>query len=183
MASYRISERRACEMLKLSRTTFRYRSRRDPRTEVRQRMRELAAARVRYGYRKIRVLLQREGFQVSKKVVYRLYSEEGLSLRYRPLRKRRSQATRPSRTPASAPNQVWSLDFVSDQLCRGERFRALTVIDVFTREALAIEIGQRLGGADVVAVLEKLRLRRGAAEVLYCDYGSEFTTQLVDMWA
>jgi len=98
-------------------------------------MREIAAARVRYGYRKIRVMLQREGFELSKKVVYRLYREEGLSLRYRPSRRRRMQATRPIHSQAIGPNVAWSLDFVADQLSRGKRFRALTVVDVFTRGA------------------------------------------------
>ena len=84
---YVISERRACRLLRFARTSYHYRSRRDPRTALRQRMREIAAARVRYGYRKIRVLLQRESFDLSKKVVYRLYREEGLSLRYRPSRR------------------------------------------------------------------------------------------------
>jgi transposase InsO family protein len=182
-ASYRVSERRACGLVRQARTVYHYRSRRDPRTEVRQRMRELAAARVRYGYRKIRVLLQREGFALSKKVVYRLYREEGLSLRYRASRKRRMQTTRPMRATVGGPNFVWSLDFVSDQLSHGQRFRALTVLDVFTREAIVIEVGQQLRAADVVAVLERLRRQRGCPETLCCDNGSEFTSQLVDLWA
>ena len=98
---YIVSERRACRLLRLTRTSYRYRSRRDPRTALRQRMREIAGARVRYGYRKIRVLLQREGFEVSKKVVYRVYREEGLSLRYRASRRRRTQAARPQRAIAT----------------------------------------------------------------------------------
>ena len=182
-ASYRVSERRACGLVKQARTVYHYQSRRDPRTEVRSRMRELAAARVRYGYRKIRVLLQREGFQLSKKVAYRLYREEGLSLRYRSSRKRRMQTTRPMRAVVMGPNVAWSLDFVADQLSRGPRFRALTVVDVFTREAIAIEVGQQLRAADVVVVLERLRCQRGCPETLFCDNGSEFTSQLVDLWA
>jgi len=181
--SYPVSERRACSLLNLARTTYHYRSRRDPRTQARQRMREIAAARVRYGYRKIRVLLQREGFTLSKKVVYRLYREQGLSLRYRASRKRRAQATRPARAAVKMPNHVWGLDFVCDQLSQGQRFRALTVVDVFTREALAIEVGQQLRAGDVVRVLDRLRQLRGCPESLYCDYGSEFTSQLVDLWA
>ena len=132
-------------------------------------MREIAAARVRYGYRKIRVLLQREGFDVSKKVVYRVYREEGLSLRYRASRRRRAQATRPQRPIATAANQAWSLDFVCDQLSSGERFRALTIVDVFTREAVAINVGRKLRSTHVVAVLERLRRIRGKPEVLFCD--------------
>ena len=138
---------------------------------------------MRYGYRKIRVLLQREGFELNKKVVYRLCREEGLSLRYRASRRRRAQATRPARAPVTTPNLVWSLDFVCDQLSQGQRFRALTVVDVFTREALAIEVAQRLRAADVVSVLERLRASRGCPQSLSCDNGSEFTSQLVDLWA
>ena len=136
---------------------------------IRQRVREIAAARVRYGYRKIRVLLQREGFELSKKVVYRLYREEGLSLRYRASRRRRAQATRAARAPVNTLNVVWSLDFVCDQLSQGQRFRALTVVDVFTREALAIEVGQQLRAADVVNVLDRLRRMRGCPQSLSCD--------------
>src|SRR4051812_41682223 len=92
---------------------------------------------MQYGYRKMRVLLQRESFEVSKKVVNRVYREEGLSLRYRALRRRRAQATRPQRPTATAANQAWSLDFVCDKLSSGEGFGALTIVNVFTREALA----------------------------------------------
>jgi putative transposase len=182
-ATYRVSERRACGLVKQARSVYHYRSYRDPRTEVRVRMREIAAARVRYGYRKIRVMLLREGFELSKKVVYRLYREEGLSLRYRPSRRRRMQTTRPARAQPLKPNAAWSLDFVADQLSHGGRFRALTVVDVFSRECLAIEIGQQLRAAEVVTVLERLRLGRGRPESLRCDNGSEFTSQLVDLWA
>ncbi len=98
------------------------------------RMREIAQSRVRYGYRKIRVLLNREGWKVGKKLVYRLYREEGLALRHKPRRKRRASLQRRERCRPTAPNQVWSLDFVADQLADGRRFRALTILDVFTRE-------------------------------------------------
>ena len=181
--SYPVSERRACRLLGFARTSYHYRSRRDPRTALRQRMREIAAARVRYGYRKIRVLLQREGFEVSKKVVYRVYREEGLSLRYRASRRRRAQATRPQRSVATAANQAWSLDFVCDQLSSGDRFRALTIVDVFTREALAIKVGRQLRAIHVVAMLDRLRRIRATPTALFCDNGSEFTSHLVDLWA
>lgn len=182
-AVYRVSERRACGLVRQARSVYHYRSRRDPRTEVRARMREIAAARVRYGYRKIRVMLQREGVELSKKVVYRLYREEGLPLRYRPSRRRRMQTRRPVRLQVMGPNEAWGLDFVADQLSNGLRFRALTVVDVFTREAPAIEVGQQLRATDVVRVLERLRQSHGQPNTLRCDNGSEFTSQLVDLWA
>jgi len=91
--------------------------------------------------------------------------------------------SRPARARAAVPNHAWSLDFVADQLAGGQRFRALTIVDVFTREALAIDVGQRLGASDVVRVLDELRIRRGAPGMLLCDNGSEFTSQVMDLWA
>ena len=150
---YRVSQERACYVARIPVSTFRYQSIREPRTALRLRIREIAQARVRYGYRKIRVLLKREGWNVGKKLVYRLYCEEGLALRYKPRRRRCAATNRRERCKPNAPNQAWSLDFVADQLVDGRRFRALTVVDVFTRESLAIEAGQSLRGADVVHVL------------------------------
>ena len=143
---YQVSQRRACQVARIPVSTFRYQSTQEPRTALRLRIREIAQARIRYGYRKIRVLLKREGWNVGKKLVYRLYREEGLALRYKPRRRRCAAANRRERSKATAPNQAWSLDFVADQLADGRRFRALTIVDVFTRESLAIEAGQSLKG-------------------------------------
>lgn len=181
--TYRVSERRACGVARLSVSTFRYQSRQEPRTALRLRIREIAQVRVRYGYRKIRVLLKREGWNVGKKLVYRLYREEGLTLRHKPRRRRRASMHRRERFQPTAPNQVWSLDFVADQLADGRRFRALTVLDVFTRESLAIEVGQRLKGEHVVGALNQIREKRGEPKLLFCDNGSEFTSQIMDLWA
>jgi putative transposase len=180
---YGVSERRACGVTRLARSTQRYGSSKDPQTALRLRIREMAQARVRYGYRKIRVLLNREGWKVGKKRVYRLYREEGLTLRQRPWRRRQVAVNRRQRRKPNLPNQVWSLDFVADQLVDGRRFRALTVVDVFTRECLAIEVGQSLKGEQVVVVLNKIRQDRGVPKVLFCDNGAEFTSQIVDLWA
>jgi putative transposase len=180
---YWVSERRACRVARLAISTFRYHSVREPRTALRMRMREIAQTRVRYGYRKVRVLLNREGWKVGKKLVYRLYREEGLSLRHKPRRKRRASLQRRERCRPTAPNQVWSLDFVADQLADGRRFRALTILDVFTRESLAIEVGQRLKGEHVVQALNAIRQKRGVPKLLFCDNGSEFTSQVMDLWA
>lgn len=181
--AYRVSERRACGVAQVAVSTFRYVSIREPRTALRQRIREIAQVRVRYGYRKIRVLLNREGWKVGKKLVYRLYREEGLTLRVKPKRRRCAAKNPRERSKASAPNQVWSLDFVADQLADGRRFRALTVMDVFTREGLAIEVGQSLKGEDVVRVLSRIGSQRGVPKALFCDNGSEFTSQAMDLWA
>ena len=181
--AYAVSQRRACRTVRVSKSTVRYQSRREPRTALRQRIREIAQVRISYGYRKIRVLLKREGWKVGKKLVYRLYREEGLTLRYK-RRKRRCAATnRRERCKPTAPNEVWSLDFVADQLSDGRRFRALTIVDVFTRESLAIEVGQRLKGADVVRVLSRIGMQRAVPKTLFCDNGTEFTSQAMDLWA
>ena len=181
VGSFQVRERRACRVLCLPRATYRYRSCLDPRTELRMRIREIAQARVRYGYRKIRVLLNREGWDVGKYLVYRLYTEEGLSLkRMKPAGKRKAASPRGERFKATAPNQGWSMDFVQDQLQSGTRFRSLTIVDVFTREAVAIEPGQSLKGEDVVRTLNRLKLDRGVPRILFCDNGSEFTCQAMD---
>src|SRR5207249_5100069 len=147
------------------------------------RIREIAQIRVRYGYRKIRVLLNREGWKVGKKLVYRMYKEEGLTLRHKTRRKRRAAMHRRERFRPTTPNEVWSLDFVADQLADGRRFRALTVVDVFTRESLAIEVGQSLKGEDAVRVLSRIGLQRTVPKTLFCDNGTEFTSQAMDLWA
>jgi len=143
----------------------------------------MAQARVRYGYRKIRVLLNREGWAVGKHLVYRLYREEGLTLRHRPRRRRKAVVVRAHRPLVTRPNDAWTLDFVADQLANGPRFRALTVVDVCTRESLAIEVGQHLRSEHVVQVLNRLTAQRGAPKRVFCDHGSEFCSQLVDLWA
>ena len=181
--AYPISERRACRTVRCARATYRYRSYRDPRTALRQRIHELAQSRVRYGYRKIRVLLNREGGAGGKHVVYCLYREDGLTLRHRPPRRRKAAVVRAHRPLVTRPNEAWTLDFVADQLVTGDRFRALTVVDVWTRESLAIEVGQRLRSQHVVQVLARLTAQRGAPKRLFCDNGSEFCSQLVDLWA
>jgi putative transposase len=184
VGSYLVSERRACRVLRLARATYRYRSCLDPRTELRMRIREIAQARVRYGYRKIRVLLNREGWDVGKYLVYRLYKEEGLMLkRMKPAGKRKASRQREEKFKATAPDEAWSMDFVSDQLQDGTRFRSLTIVDVFTREAVAIDAGQSLKGEDVIRTLNRLKSSRGVPKVLFCDNGSEFTSQAMDLWA
>ena len=181
---YAVSERRGCRITGMSRSTQRYVSRRPSQDALRLRIRDLARSRVRYGYRRIQVLLTREGIRVNKKRVYRLYCEEGLQLRARRPRRHVTAATRRASTVRPlAPNVAWSMDFVSDQTAAGARFRALTVVDVFTRECLAIEPGQKLGGADVVNVLSRIATQHGVPKRIHCDNGSEFTGRLVDLWA
>ena len=183
VASHGYSQRRACQVTRQHRSTQRKPITRDPRTEVRQRMREIVATRIRYGYRRVHVLLRREGWTVGRNVVYRLYREEGLVLRRKAPRRRKMAVQREARFQPRHPNEAWSLDFVHDQLSNGQKFRALTVIDVFSREALAIEVGQRLRGEHVAEVLNRLVRRHGAPQYLFADNGGEFTGRLVDLWA
>jgi putative transposase len=183
-AHYPVSERRACQVVAVARSVHRYQSIANRHEPLRGRLRELATTRYRYGYRRLHVLLRREGYQVGKHLVYRLYREEALVLRPRRPRRHVSAARRqrPVRG-ASHVNEAWSMDFVSDQLQNGNRFRALTVIDVHTRECLAIESGRRLTGDDVVRVLNRLGYTRGTPKRMYCDNGSEFTSHILDLWA
>jgi putative transposase len=125
-------------------------------------MHEIAPTRLRYGYRRVHILLKREGWPVGRNLVYRLYREERLALRKRRPRRRKAAVNREARYRAQRLNDAWSLDFVHDQLSNGQSFRALTVIDIYRREALAIEVGPRLRGEQVVAVLNRLVQLRGA---------------------
>lgn len=129
------------------------------------------------------MMLQREGWDVGKDRLYRIYREEGLGLRRKRPWRHVSAVHREVRTPAAHCNDVWSMDFVHDQLSDGRRFRALTVIDVFTRECFEIEVGQSLEAEDVVRVLERLKYDRGVPGRMYCDNGSEFVSGLMDQWA
>ena len=181
---YRVSARRACSLTGLAASVYYYQARRDCQDSLRRRIRELAHARVRYGYKRIHILLKREGVHVNKKRVHRLYGLEGLQLRPRRPRRNVSGARRqPPAVRATAPNTSWAMDFVADQLQDGCRFRALTLVDVFTRENLAIHVGHRLSGEDVVHVLQRAVAKHGPPRRIYCDNGAEFAGRSVDLWA
>jgi putative transposase len=182
-ASHGYSQRRACLLTRQHRSTQRKPSRRDPRTEIRRRMHEIVAVRLRYGYRRVHVMLRRDGWSVGRNLVYRLYREEGLALRSKRPRRRKMAVHREARCQPKRPNEAWSLDFVHDQLSNGHKIRALTVVDIFTREALAIDVGQRLRGENVVETLNRLVKERGAPKYLFADNGAEFTGILMDLWA
>ncbi|MFC1629010.1 IS3 family transposase [Gemmatimonadota bacterium] len=182
MTGLGLSERRACWLLDFPRSTQRYRSQRTEEPEIRQRLRELAFRWRRFGYRRLTVMLHREGYKVNHKRVYRLYREEGLQVR----RKRRKRITRSRRQPLpepTAPNHRWSMDFMADQMYTGRRFRVLNIVDDFTRECLAIEVDTSLPGARVVRVLDRLIKERGKPDVIVTDNGPEFTGKALDAWA
>ena len=160
LQSYQVSQRRACRLVRQHRGILFYPSRKDPRIGLRSRMREIAQTRVRYGYRRIHVLLRREGWTSGKNLIHRLYCEEQLQLRSKRPRRRKMSVARRERPRARQPNDVWAMDFVADQLVNGKRFRALTIVDVFSREALVIPVGQRLGADDVVNAFNRLVAQR-----------------------
>jgi putative transposase len=166
----------------MSRSTYYYRSKRKHHTLLRIRLGDLAATHVRYGYRRLHVLLKREGWVANHKLIHRLYYEEGLYLRTKQ-RKKKSYPLRLIRPVPTAPNQYWSMDFVHDQLADGRRFRCLTLVDNFTRVSPAIEAGRSLTGRDVVNVLDRLAATHRLPEVIFADNGTEFTSRAVDLWA
>lgn len=182
-ARYGLSERRACRLVGVGRSTLRYRSRaRTDEPSLRQRLRELAAERPRFGYRRLHVLLRREGMRLNHKRIERLYREEGLAVRRR-TRKRVARNGRGRAAFPGRPNQQWGIDFVSDTLAWGRRIRLFTVVDVFTREVLAIEVDTSLPGGRVVRVLERLAVARGAPDEIVLDNGPELAGKAVDQWA
>lgn len=182
MVGFELSERRACGLLELGRSTMRYEAVEKSDDALRIRLRDLASVHVRYGCPRLYVLLRREGWPVNHKKVYRLYKEEGLSLRLKKRKKRVSQA-RVIRSKATAPNQHWSMDFMVDSLFDGRRFRLLTIVDNFTRECPAIEVDFSLTGKRVVAVLERLAALRGVPLAIWVDNGPEFISKALDGWA
>jgi len=178
-----MSERRACRAVGLSRSTKRYTSRRVEPPGLRRRLRELAEERRRFGYRRLHVMLRREGFDVNHKRVYRLYRAEGLAVRRKLRRRRFAAVARVLYATATRADQRWAMDFVSDQLADGRRFRALTVMDHFTREGLAIEAATSLPARRVVEVLERLAASRRLPEMIVVDNGPEFISRALDAWA
>jgi putative transposase len=180
---WRLSERRACGLADVCRATVRYQAHGPEDESVRQRLRELAALRKRFGYRRLGVLLRREGLLVNHKRVYRLYREEGLSLRRRKRKRLTSEGRGPGET-AAGPDEVWSLDFVSDCTATSRRLKLLTVVDTFTRESLAIEVDTSISGERVARVLDRVIGERGAQpEEIIMDNGPELTSRALDQWA
>jgi putative transposase len=177
-----ISERRACRFTGFPLSTQRYHSRRPSDHELRQRLRELAEKRPRWGYRRLYVLLKREGCKRNRKLVQRLYREEGLSVRRRKRRKMAAVARSPM-MPALSANVRWSIDFVRDTLADGRPFRGFTVVDDFTRECPAIEVDHSLPGERVARTLDRLSRERGLPKAIVCDNGPEFQGQALDFWA
>ncbi len=177
-----MSQRRVAGLLPIDRMTLRYEHHRDPQEALRIRLRELAGSRVRYGYRRLTVLLKREGWEVNAKRIYRLYTEEGLIVRTK-RRKERAQRQRVAQGSALRPNQKWSMDFVAQRLPDGRWIRVLTVVDQYTRECVTLLADTTLSGEKVAAALDKILLKRGAPASITVDNGTEFTSKALDHWA
>jgi len=176
-----MSERRACRVIEADRKSVRYQSRRPPETELRARLRELANERRRFGYRRLHILLRREGEPSGINRVYRLYREEGLGVRKRRAR-RRAVGTRAPILVEARPNARWSLDFVHDQFACGRRFRVLNIVDDVTRECLAAIPDTSISGRRVARELTDIIAWRGKPGMIVSGNGTEFTANAILAW-
>jgi putative transposase len=180
--AYQLNESRACGLVGITRWINQYQSRRDSQDELRQRLGELAGNRPRYGYRRLTVLLRREGWKVNTKRVYRIYREENLGVRTAK-RKKCSTHVRVALAAPTRPNQCWSMDFVSDRLADGRWFRILTVVDQYTRECVCAFADRSQSGEKVVMQMKRLTALRGAPESITTDNGGEFAGRAMETWA
>ena len=176
-----VSQRRACSVLGIDRSSIRYRSVREDDAELRQAMKQVAAERRRFGYRRVHVMLERQGWQVNQKKLRRLYREEKLQVRKRGGRKRALGTRRPMLVP-ERPNERWSLDFLSDAFTDGRRFRVLAIVDDFSRECLALVADTSLSGLRVTRELTAIMARRGRPRTIVSDDGTELTSIAVLRW-
>lgn len=176
--AHQVSQRRACSVLGVDRSSVRYRSVRPDDAELRKAMKAVAAERRRFGYRRVHVMLERQGWQVNQKKLRRLYREEKLQVRKRGGRKRALGTRRPMLVPERA-NERWSLDLVSDAFTDGRRFRVLAIVDDFSRECLALVADTSLSGRRVTRELTAIMARRGRPKTIVSDNGTELTSMAV----
>lgn len=181
--TFRVSERRACRAGPVARSVIRYATKRPRREPLRRRLRDLAHVRVSYGYRRLHVLLRREGWAINYKLVHRLYTEEGLTQKREGTKPRKSAVGRVLRPHPGALNERWAMDFIHDTLASGNTIRVLSVVDVFTRECVALVPWLRFRGADVARCLSIAGTERGLPAVIQADNATEFTSKALDHWA
>jgi len=182
VSAHELSQRRACRLASFSLSSYQYQRRGQDDEALRTRLKELAAVRRRFGYRRLHVLLRREGWEVNHKKVYRIYTEERLQVR----RRRRKRISRTERRPmiaVNAVNQRWSIDFQHDVTAKGQRFRTLNMVDDFSRESLIIEVDTSLTGERVTRVLDRLKACRGLPLEIVLDNGPEMISKALDEWA
>jgi len=180
MTEHRLSERHACKLLELDRSTYRYEVRPDANQALRDALVALARQKPRYGYRRLWAILNRRGWAVNVKRIYRLYREEGLMVGR--LKRKRVTRERVAETLLSGPNQEWALDFVSDTLASGRGIRTLTIVDSYTRVCPTIEVSFGIGSQQVTRVLERAFAEHGKPKTLRCDNGPEFTSRHFLAW-
>ena len=178
---HQVSQRRACDVLQMDRSTIRYQSKRSDDSDLRQAIRRVARDRRRFGYRRISVMLQREGIHVDYKKLRRIYAEENLQVRRRGGRKLFLGTRRPMEMPDGA-GQRWSLDFVSDAFTDGRRFRILTVIDDFTKQNIALVADTSISGMRVTRELDRAIFKHGILRTIVSDNGTEFTSMATLKW-
>jgi putative transposase len=180
MEQFAASQRKACELANIARSSFRYRANTDKDDSLREKLTQLAHEKPRYGYRRLAVLLRREGQIVNHKRVFRVYRAAGLSVK-RKKRKRLMRIGQPAFT-ASRPNQQWAIDFVHDRMANGRTIRVLSVVDTFTRECLALEVDTCLPSRRVIRALDRVIAVRGKPERIRMDNGSELTSRHFLAW-
>jgi len=181
---WQLSERRACEILGVNRRAVRYQSvRGDVDVALLARIKAIAAVRIRYGQRRIHVLLRREGWPVNIKRVARLYRGAGLAIRTKTPRRRRAAVVRETPAHPTATNQSWAMDFMHDVLADGTKIRLLTIVDIFSRESVALEVDFGFKAPQVVDVLHRVAAERGKPQRVRCDNGPEFISLHLDQWA
>lgn len=183
-AKYHVSERRACRLISLPRSTHRYtRVQTSDDEAIKEQMQILAARWKRFGYRRINTMLAREGTVINHKRAYRLYKEAGLTLKRKAKRRTYEKRGMPDREHLLAPNDRWSMDFVSDTTCTGKRFRVFTLIDEVTRKCLALEVDTSISGQQVTRYLNKAILFYGRPKEILSDNGPEFTSNAMNEWS
>ncbi len=180
---WKVSIRRACSALKIDRSLYVYKSRRGEQADLKQRITEICQTRVRYGYRRVHILLRRDGWTVNPKRIYRLYKELDLQLRHKTPRRRVKAKLREDRTVAVRSNETWAMDFVHDQLATGRKIRILTIVDIFSRFSPAVDPRFNYRGEDVVQALERICREVGYPKSIRVDQGSEFVSRDLDLWA
>ena len=181
--AWNVSIRKACDALRVDRLLYHYKTKRGEQADLKLRIKQICETRVRYGYRRVHVLLRREGWEVNPKRIYRLYKEMGLQLRNKVPKRRVKAKLRDDRTAATMTNQVWAMDFVHDQLATGRKLRILTIVDTFSRFSPAVDPQFSYRGEDVVTALERVCREVGYPQSIRVDQGSEFISRDLDLWA
>ncbi len=180
---WRVSIRKACDALRIDRSLYTYKSKRGDQAALKARIKEICETRVRFGYRRVHVLLQREGWHVNQKRVRRLYNELGLQLRNKTPKRRVKAKLREDRVEPTHTNQVWAMDFVHDQLATGRKLRILTIVDTYSRFSPATDPRFSYKGEDVVQTLERVCSEVGYPKTIRVNNGSEFISRDLDLWA